>query len=416
MRILHIPHSYAPNPGGLEYICQRLSEALAQQGHTVDVLVPDASYYRAMFEFGYHAIRPTRETLNGVNITRIPFCATPIYRLGNRLIPLVRKTGWQRLYWYLNYTIVRKLGEIHATRFIKEEIAHLQPDVVVTMAHMLPNMKWVLALHKEQPLPLVQMPLVHYEIQPEADDDFAQGLRHGISTVTLTRREATFITEHYGVNPASIFVGSTGTDIPETLPPPTDDDYVLFLSRKEHYKGLDAAIHAMRLVWQKQPHLKLILAGPRTVHSGFLDPLLASLSPQERANITEIGLVVGEEKSRLLRNARCLLFPSQSESFGVVLIEAMAHGTPPITWDIPLFREIIEHGQTGFLCEFGNVQSLADAVLHVAQNPARARTVGDNGRAYVKAHFRWDSVAANYLKAYDYTVRVMQNATPTPPL
>lgn len=402
MRILHIPHSYYPNTGGLEYIFGRLSEELVRQNHKVEVLVPDTPYYRAMYEFGYTPLAPEREVINGVPIRRIPLCVSRWYRLGNRLMPLVKKIRWERLYWFLNYRLVQKLGTRSATQWLTREIERFEPEVVVTSAHMLRNMQWVLGLHRQKQFALVQMPLIHYNVIESEKHIFAPALHEGNATITLTQVEADVAIQIYGLPPQSVFVGGTGTEIPTELPPKSGSDYVLFLSRKERYKGIEETIAAMRLVWHTFPHLKLILAGNRTPQSDFLDPLLTSLPHNEQANIVEIGLVQGKEKSDLLRNALCLLFPSQSESFGVVLIEAMAHGTPAITWDNPLFREIVTHQETGLLAEMGNIESLANNLLFLVENPSFPQQLGIAGREIVKRKYDWNIVAQRYVKAYQY--------------
>lgn len=412
MRILHIPHAYYPNTGGLEYIFARLSEELIRQGHTVEVLVSDAAYYRAMFEFGYSSITPAHEVVNQVPIQRFPFCATRWYRVGNTVMPLIKKLKWERLYWFLNYRVVQILGTQSATQSLADKIERFQPDVVVTAAHMLPNMKWVLELHRQHSFPLVQMPLIHYNVIESEKAIFAPALKAGTATVTLTQTEANICIQSYGLPQEKVFVGGIGTEIPEQLPLKSENDYVLFLSRKERYKGIEETIAAMRIVWRTLPHLKLVLAGPRTPQSDFLDSLLAGLPPSERANIVEIELVTGEKKSTLIRNALCLIFPSQSESFGIVLVEAMVHGTPPITWDIPLFREIVDHEQTGLLSEFGNTASLADALLTLAQNPNRAIEMGKAGREVVKRKYRWETIVQNYLTAYQFAYQSHSKAQP----
>lgn len=401
MRILHVPHTYAPNIGGTEYLCGRLSERFVELGHQVEVLVADTPYHAAYSHFNSAALKPIQSSINGVKVHRIPFCDTWQYRVGGKFVEIVERTKWKRLYWFLTYRLTELLGRTVSTSFLAQQIKLFQPDIVMSMAHLFPPTHWVLKVRHTLPFPLVHIPLVHYNQY----DQIAQS-RHlyqqADSTITLTQTEANALIQECGLEPASIVVGSIGTEIPEALPPKSETPYVLSFSRKEPYKGIEETIAAMREVWQTVPHLQLILAGPRTGNSAFLDTLLGSLSNTERSNIIEVGKVTQEERKSLLRHALCLLFPSQSESFGLVLIEAMAHETVPITWDIPLFREIVKHGETGLLAEVNNRQSLAAAILSLIEKPTMALRIGQNGRRHVEATHRWESVAQRYLQAYEY--------------
>jgi glycosyltransferase involved in cell wall biosynthesis len=106
-----------------------------------------------------------------------------------------------------------------------------------------------------------------------------------------------------------------------------------------------------------------------------------------------IGEIGQDEKSGFLGNARALLFPIDwPEPFGLVMIEAMACGTPVIAWQGGAVNEIIEHGVTGFV-----VQSEAEAVDAVAQVHTldRARI-----RHEFERRFSSHAMASNYVALY----------------
>lgn len=400
MRILHVPHVYTPITGGLTYFCSQISQQLHQLGHEVEVLVPDIPYPTAFSQYGAKPIAPPYSVINGISVTRIPFCGTLQYKTGERISKIVKSLRWQRLYWYFVYTTTRKIGEYVATSFVAKKIEQFRPDVVVTMAHFYPNMQWVLQLHRKNHFPLVQIPLLH-----EHHINTAQGyaLSQGNAIISLTNAEAEFLRRSYGLPTHSTFVGSIGTEVPDSAKS-EKENYVLFLGRKEPYKGIQETVAAMRHVWQTFPHLRLVLVGPRTPSSGFLDELLSNLTSSERTNVTEIEQVSHQEKNNLLQNALCLIFASKSESFGLVLIEAMALSTPAITWNIPIFREIIDHEETGLLVEEDNRIALGEAILRLAQNPDWAQNLGKRGHEVAKAKYRWEEVIKNYVSAYNYAI------------
>jgi glycosyltransferase involved in cell wall biosynthesis len=79
--------------------------------------------------------------------------------------------------------------------------------------------------------------------------------------------------------------------------------------------------------------------------------------------------------------------PSWEEPFGVVFLEAMAMGKPVVAWASGGAPEVIVHGETGLLAERPSIQSLADALTTLAQNPAQRRAFGEAGRRRLEQVF-----------------------------
>jgi len=125
------------------------------------------------------------------------------------------------------------------------------------------------------------------------------------------------------------------------------DDYLLYLSRLNKEKGVLTAIEVARAAGQK-----LIIAGNSAGNaewSFFLHEIQPRLNDE---NISFRGQVNFQEKIELLKNAKALLFPiDRREPFGLVMIEAMACGTPVVGFKKGSVPEIIEHGKTGFVCD-----------------------------------------------------------------
>jgi glycosyltransferase involved in cell wall biosynthesis len=165
------------------------------------------------------------------------------------------------------------------------------------------------------------------------------------------------------------------------------DDYALFLGRfhpdKAPHLALDAA-HAAGL--------PLILAGK------CAEPLEKHYFEQEvRPRLTDSDRVFGvadaTAKRDLLSRARCLLFPVQwEEPFGMVMIEAMACGTPVVALRAGAVPEVVEHGVTGLVCDAPE------------ELPEALRSVGDLApaacRAHVAARFSAEEMALGYERAY----------------
>ncbi|KKT63269.1 MAG: Glycosyltransferase [Parcubacteria group bacterium GW2011_GWC1_45_13] len=122
-------------------------------------------------------------------------------------------------------------------------------------------------------------------------------------------------------------------------------DYLLYLSRLNREKGVLTAIEVAKAAEQK-----LIIAGNSAGNaewSFFLHEIQPHLHDD---NISFRGQVNFQEKVELLKNAKALLFPiDRQEPFGLVMIEAMACGTPVIGFRKGSVPEVIEHGKTGFV-------------------------------------------------------------------
>lgn len=137
---------------------------------------------------------------------------------------------------------------------------------------------------------------------------------------------------------------------------PTDE--LLFLGRFSPDKGPDRAIEAARRAGRP-----IVLAGKvDAADREFFDHAIAPLLDDRQARF--VGEVDGARKREFLSRAAALLFPIQwEEPFGLVAVEALACGTPVVAFDRGGVREIIEHGETGFVVE--DVAAMAEAIRHV---------------------------------------------------
>ncbi|HBN09943.1 MAG TPA: glycosyl transferase [Cyanobacteria bacterium UBA8530] len=162
------------------------------------------------------------------------------------------------------------------------------------------------------------------------------------------------------------------------------EDYLLFLGRISRDKGPDAAIRAA-----KETNSPLILAG-MVEDEDYMKTLLPSI---DGTRIRYVGEVGGRLKWRLLAGARALLFPIRwEEPFGLVLIEAMACGTPVISLDRGAAREVVAHGRTGLVLE--KEGELAEAILRLGE------FAPFDCRHWVAEHFSASRMVDRYLEVY----------------
>jgi glycosyltransferase involved in cell wall biosynthesis len=164
------------------------------------------------------------------------------------------------------------------------------------------------------------------------------------------------------------------------------EDYVAFLGRMAPCKGAHLAIAAAR-----RAGLRLILAGE--IQPIFHDYWNQQVRPGiDGTQITYIGEADFATKNELLSKARALLFPIQwEEPFGLVMIEAMACGTPVLAFRGGSVEEIVRDGVNGWIC--ADEADMAARLATLAISP-------DTCCAYVQEHFHVSRMADQYLDIY----------------
>jgi glycosyltransferase involved in cell wall biosynthesis len=173
------------------------------------------------------------------------------------------------------------------------------------------------------------------------------------------------------------------------------DDYVAFLGRMAPCKGPHLAIEAARLAG-----VPIKLAGE--VQPVFSDYWNSQVLPQiDGRQVEYIGEADRVIKNQLLSRARALLFPIQwEEPFGLVMIEAMACGTPVLALPGGAVHEVVRDGVNGRICR--DIRDIATRIADPGVLPS-------NCRDYVEAHFSVTAMADRYLAVYERAVREAQS-------
>ena len=175
----------------------------------------------------------------------------------------------------------------------------------------------------------------------------------------------------------------------------TDEVVVAFVSRLVWEKGLDTYAEVIeRLEHQGVPHRSLIVGdGPAR------EELEARLP-----HTTFTGFLHGEALSRAYASADVFLFPSDTETFGKVTLEAMASGLPTVCADAAGSRDLVEEGTTGFLCPPDDPDAFTDRVRRLVLDASRRREMGT--AAYERAQgFARDRIHARLVQHYDELLR-----------
>ena len=179
---------------------------------------------------------------------------------------------------------------------------------------------------------------------------------------------------------------------PSDLPP---GRRLLFVNRLEPRKGFGVAIRAFNLVAQEMPEALLVVAG-----DGPERAVVDELPPQARSRVHMLGSVPHRDLPPFHAACEVFLGPAVGgESFGIVLVEAMAAGLPVVASDIPGYREVVRDGVDGILVPPRHPGELAAAALRVLRDPALAERLRKAGKERAN-DYRWESVAARIEDAY----------------
>lgn len=172
---------------------------------------------------------------------------------------------------------------------------------------------------------------------------------------------------------------------------------LLFLGRlDESRKGLAVLLEAMPLIIAGDPKVHLYVAGP-----GDIEEIDGSLVADVRAHVTFLGLVTDAEKAQALHSADVYVAPNTgAESFGIVLIEAMAAGTAVLAADLPAFARVLSDGRAGRLFPNEDSVALAQAALALLAQPHERQQLVAAGSERVR-RFDWDVVVDDVLAVYD---------------
>jgi len=187
---------------------------------------------------------------------------------------------------------------------------------------------------------------------------------------------------------------------------PGEGGAVGFLGRiDEPRKGLAVLLAAAEEMVASRPGLRLLVAS-----LGDLDKVEHPISDRLRSRITLLGQVSESDKARMLASVDVYAAPNTgAESFGIVLLEAMAAGTPIVASGLDAFRRVLAPGNgMDAAAEFatpGDPVSLADAVSKVLDSPddrARLRAAG----SAIVGRYDWSVVTAEIVRVYETAIAV----------
>lgn len=209
-----------------------------------------------------------------------------------------------------------------------------------------------------------------------------------------------------GLDPERVFVRHNLIPAPPTPPTPPSTQagvrMVIFAGRLDESKG----IRLLMTAWDRylasrghHPELTLTIVG-----AGPLEPQVTAWAAT-RPSVTFTGHADPATCASLMAKARAVILPSTwQEPFGLVAIEAMALGVPPIAAGHGAFTELITPGVDGILFSPGDPHALATALTDIDTDPDRYQTYGDQARETYAKRFDPDRNIDQLLDIYNYAI------------
>ena len=176
---------------------------------------------------------------------------------------------------------------------------------------------------------------------------------------------------------------------------------IVFLGRlDEPRKGLSVFAGAIEGVLDKMPGARFLIAGRGDA------PEIRRQLTRFGDSVSFLGGISDEEKASLLAGASLYVAPQTGgESFGIVLVEAMAARTAVVASDIPAFRAVLEDGRAGVLFETGSSAALVDQLLGLLADKARLEGLSEAGQR-ASLQYDWEVVADKVFEVYRLAIDI----------
>lgn len=376
MKILEVLTYYRPHVSGLTIYVERMSRALVRMGHEVTILTSQAE-----------KSWPREEMMDGVRVKRVPVA----FRVSKGVIMPTFGHHATILGWQADVI------HLHLPQFDAPGLA---------LRGRLFGKPVVISYHSD-----LQLPPGLFNRVADTVVHTANRLAGSLADVIVT------YTRDFGTHSPylSTYAGKKLHIIPPPveLTPCTEEQANAFAemyglrgrkvigisARLAAEKGIEVLLKALPAIAQAFPEVLLLHACPpglgEEAYAALLDPLVE----QNQAHYLRLGTLHGSELTAFYKNLDCLVLCSlnNTETFGLVQIEAMMNGVPCIASDLPGVRQPVTLTGMGEIAPIGDYEALAQKVIQVLRYPERYQA----DPALIAQAFSPDENAAAYHRLFE---------------
>lgn len=213
-----------------------------------------------------------------------------------------------------------------------------------------------------------------------------------------TKRDILKIYPHIEENKIEVIYHGSSIAIKNRVNLNLPNEYILFVGVRKDYKNFYFMLDAIHSVLKENTHLKLLCAGGG-VFSEEEKKYISNLELQSK--IEHISFKTDDELGEIYNRAKCFIFPSMYEGFGIPVLEAMSSGCPIVLTNNSSFPEVA--GEAGIFYELNNKEDLKNKVKMLLENKNIRDEYAKKGLERIK-FFTWNQVATQTLNLYKKAV------------
>jgi phosphatidylinositol alpha-mannosyltransferase len=366
--VLACPYAWDA-PGGVQVHVAQLASSLQERGHEVLVLAPTTG-----------AASPTS-----------PRPETPVRFVGRAV-----RVPYQG-------TVAPICFSARSARLIGSSLRSFVPDLVHAHEPFAPSTAMLATLRSRSPVVATFHAFTERSALYSAASFFLRPVWAKLRVrIAVSEAAARFVGSRF---PDGLRVIPNGCDVDRFanatpvggLPP---GRRMLWVGRLDEQKGFPVAVRAFETLATEFPDMTFLVVG-----EGRDRAAVSALPAGTRSRVVMVGSVPHDDLPPYVAGADVFVAPALGqESFGMVLVEAMAAGVPVVASDIAGYREVVRKDVDGLLVPPGDPNALAEAAAHVLSDPALAGRLEQAGKARAQ-RFRWDAVIEEIQAYYAQAIR-----------
>ncbi|SFV16214.1 Glycosyltransferase involved in cell wall bisynthesis [Methylobacterium sp. 174MFSha1.1] len=371
MKIAQVVPYYSPVIGGVEAICQSISEELVRRGHEVHVLTANRDHKGATRRH-----MECQEIINGVHVFRFRSYASIGHHALFPGILSVLRAG--------NYDIIH----CHGYRQPQSEISALVGQWLSTPT--------ILHIHGGFYANTIGKKIYYGLFDQLARIKILSRFNHYI---TLSKVDKQRLLE-LNIKPRAISIIGNAADPSAFIKVDTSDfikkyglegkSVILYLGIMRKHKRPDLLVEALSKIVKSVPEAFLLLVGPDEGEWAMMERLGHELGVS--SHFRWIGPLQGPEKHAAIECAAFLALASDEDPYPIAVLEALAHGKPILTTHVIGQAEIITQSRAGLVVAPGDVEALADAALKLLRDDKLRAEISENARHLALKSFSIDSM------------------------
>jgi phosphatidylinositol alpha-mannosyltransferase len=360
------PYDYS-FPGGVVNHIAYLAHNFIQWGHKVKIIAPCAKVGNSYFEEEVTPIGKPFPVPFGGAIARIPLSP----RLPTKIGEILANENFDILHLHEPFTPMICLSALLKSHCINVGTFHAY--------HNKPRVYWL-----GRPI-------------------FRRWLLRLHGKITVSKPALEYVSWHlpgdYRIIPNGIDTQQFCIDAPQRKEFVDGKINILFVGRLEQRKGLGYLLNACAKIKNSLQNSRLIIVGPGTMLRHRYEKLVEDMGLTD--NVVFVGFVPSYELPSYYRSADIFCAPATGgESFGIVLLEAMACGKPVIATDIQGYASVLANSEEGLLVPPRDEKSLADALLSLLNDKNLRLKMGAKGR--IKAEkYSWPNISRQVMDYYN---------------